>query len=168
MTIKERADAARNRRTILDAAGILFATTSVGNALAPTFGLFIAWRMLGGVAIGLASSLSPMYISEIAPALFVKLAEALAPNGVAYVSYNTLPGWALPGGVRLVLAGVALGCGLALAGQHLLRGLLFGVNPWNLWMLAGTVVLVGALTYVPALALGPVIEHLQLHAGQLF
>jgi K+-transporting ATPase A subunit len=26
------------------------------------------------------------------------------------------------------------------------------------------VVLVGALTYVPALALGPVVEHLQLHA----
>jgi K+-transporting ATPase ATPase A chain len=31
-------------------------------------------------------------------------------------------------------------------------------------MLVGTVVLVGALTYVPALALGPVVEHLQLHA----
>ncbi len=31
-------------------------------------------------------------------------------------------------------------------------------------LLVGTVVLVGALTYVPALALGPIIEHLQLHA----
>jgi K+-transporting ATPase ATPase A chain len=31
-------------------------------------------------------------------------------------------------------------------------------------MLVGTVVLVGALTYVPALALGPVVEHLQLHS----
>ena len=30
--------------------------------------MFIAWRILGGVAIGFASSLSPMYISEIAPA----------------------------------------------------------------------------------------------------
>jgi K+-transporting ATPase ATPase A chain len=29
--------------------------------------------------------------------------------------------------------------------------------------LIGTVVLVGALTYVPALALGPVIEQLQLY-----
>ena len=44
--------------------------------------------------------------------------------------------------LRLALVGVALGCGLALAGQRLLRGLLFGVNPWNLWMLAGAVVLV--------------------------
>ena len=26
-----------------------------------------------------------------------------APNGVAYVSYNTLPGWGLPGGVRKFL-----------------------------------------------------------------
>ena len=31
-------------------------------------------------------------------------------------------------------------------------------------LLVGTVVLVGALTYVPSLALGPVIEHLQLHS----
>ncbi len=37
-------------------------------------------------------------------------------------------------------------------------------GPLFVAMLVGTVVLVGALTYVPALALGPVIEHLQLHA----
>jgi K+-transporting ATPase ATPase A chain len=37
-------------------------------------------------------------------------------------------------------------------------------GPLFVAMLVGTVVLVGALTYVPALALGPVIEHLQLYA----
>jgi len=37
-------------------------------------------------------------------------------------------------------------------------------GPLFVALLFGTVVLVGALTYVPALALGPVIEHLQLHA----
>jgi K+-transporting ATPase ATPase A chain len=36
-------------------------------------------------------------------------------------------------------------------------------GPLFVALLVGTVVLVGALTYVPALALGPVIEHLQLH-----
>jgi potassium-transporting ATPase potassium-binding subunit len=36
-------------------------------------------------------------------------------------------------------------------------------GPLFVAMLVGTVVLVGALTYVPALALGPVIEHLQLY-----
>jgi K+-transporting ATPase ATPase A chain len=37
-------------------------------------------------------------------------------------------------------------------------------GPLFIALLVGTVVLVGALTYVPALALGPVIEHLQLYA----
>ncbi len=37
-------------------------------------------------------------------------------------------------------------------------------GPLFVAMLVGTVVLVGALTYVPALALGPVVEHLQLYA----
>jgi sugar porter (SP) family MFS transporter len=56
------------RKRLLILAAIIFAATSVGNALAPTFFVFITWRILGGVAIGLASSLSPMYISEISPA----------------------------------------------------------------------------------------------------
>lgn len=56
------------RKRLLIIAALLFAATSIGNALAPTFAVFIAWRMLGGGAIGLASSLSPMYISEVSPA----------------------------------------------------------------------------------------------------
>ncbi|HEX3627880.1 MAG TPA: sugar porter family MFS transporter [Verrucomicrobiae bacterium] len=56
------------RKRLLITSAILFAMTSIGNALAPTFAIFVAWRILGGVAIGLASNLSPMYIAEIAPA----------------------------------------------------------------------------------------------------
>ena len=56
------------RKRLLILAAVIFAVTSVGNALAHNFSIFLAWRMLGGVAIGLASSLSPMYISEVAPA----------------------------------------------------------------------------------------------------
>ncbi len=56
------------RKRLLILAAVIFAVTSLGNALAHNFTVFIAWRMLGGVAIGLASSLSPMYISEVAPA----------------------------------------------------------------------------------------------------
>jgi len=56
------------RKRLLILSALLFAVTSVGNGLAHNFTVFIAWRMLGGVAIGLASSLSPMYISEVAPA----------------------------------------------------------------------------------------------------
>ena len=60
-------DAFGRKPLLLFSAG-LFAVTSIGNGMAGTLDGFIGWRMLGGVAIGLASSLSPMYISEIAPA----------------------------------------------------------------------------------------------------
>ena len=56
------------RKKPLVFAAVLFAVTSLGNALAPNLVIFVLWRILGGVAIGLSSSLSPMYISEVAPA----------------------------------------------------------------------------------------------------
>ena len=56
------------RKRLLFFSAFLFAVTSLGNAWAQTFTLFVLWRMLGGVAIGLASNLSPMYIAEVAPA----------------------------------------------------------------------------------------------------
>ena len=56
------------RKRLLFLAAVVFAVTSLGNALAPTFTVFVLWRIFGGVAIGLASSLSPMYIAEVAPA----------------------------------------------------------------------------------------------------
>jgi sugar porter (SP) family MFS transporter len=56
------------RKRLLIFSAALFVVTSLGNALAPSFAIFVTWRMLGGVAIGLASNLSPMYIAEIAPA----------------------------------------------------------------------------------------------------
>ncbi|HYG25076.1 MAG TPA: sugar porter family MFS transporter [Verrucomicrobiae bacterium] len=56
------------RKRLLILAALLFAVTSLGNALANTFNIFVFWRILGGVAIGLASNLSPLYIAEVAPA----------------------------------------------------------------------------------------------------
>src|ERR1700689_2426055 len=47
------------RKRLLIAAALLFAVTSIGNALAGNFTVFILWRILGGVGIGLASGLSP-------------------------------------------------------------------------------------------------------------
>src|SRR6266568_6151923 len=42
------------RKRLLALAAMMFAVTSLGNALANTFAVFVAWRMLGGIAIGLA------------------------------------------------------------------------------------------------------------------
>jgi SP family sugar porter-like MFS transporter len=56
------------RKRLLTLAAFVFAVSSLGTALAPHFVSFVAWRMLGGYAIGLASGISPMYIAEISPA----------------------------------------------------------------------------------------------------
>ncbi len=56
------------RKPVLIAAAANFVVSSVGIAFADTFPVFVLWRILGGVSIGLASNISPMYISEIAPA----------------------------------------------------------------------------------------------------
>jgi sugar porter (SP) family MFS transporter len=56
------------RKRLLIFAAFLFAASSVLTGWANYFNHFIFWRMLGGVAIGMASNLSPLYIAEIAPA----------------------------------------------------------------------------------------------------
>lgn len=56
------------RRRLLILAALLFVVSSLGTAMSNTFAAFVRWRITGGVAIGLASNLSPMYIAEIAPA----------------------------------------------------------------------------------------------------
>ena len=56
------------RKRLLIFSAFLFTVTSLGIGLSENFTVFVIWRILGGVAIGLASNLSPMYIAEIAPA----------------------------------------------------------------------------------------------------
>jgi SP family arabinose:H+ symporter-like MFS transporter len=55
----------RKKSLIFSAA--FFALSSVGAALANTITVFSLARLLGGLAIGLASVLTPVYIAEIAP-----------------------------------------------------------------------------------------------------
>lgn len=45
----------------------LFTIASLGTGFAWSYSIFITFRLIGGVGIGLASALSPMYIAEIAP-----------------------------------------------------------------------------------------------------
>lgn len=56
------------RKRLLILSALLFGISSIGIALTGAFQTFVLWRIAGGVAIGLASNLSPMYIAEIAPA----------------------------------------------------------------------------------------------------
>ena len=55
-------------RDALQVTGVLYLLSSLGCAFAPSWGVFVAARLLGGVGIGASSVLAPVYISEIAPA----------------------------------------------------------------------------------------------------
>lgn len=55
------------RRTLLFVLAIVFALGAIGAALAPGTTWLIAGRLVVGSAIGIASFVAPLYISEIAP-----------------------------------------------------------------------------------------------------
>jgi MFS transporter, SP family, xylose:H+ symportor len=56
------------RRKLLVLAAFLFAVSSLCTGMAHGFSTFVIWRIIGGVAIGIASNVSPTYIAEISPA----------------------------------------------------------------------------------------------------
>jgi K+-transporting ATPase ATPase A chain len=103
--------------------------------------------------------------------------SAAANNGSAFAGlnantwwYNVMLGWTMLGGRFLMLIPV-----LALAGNLASKKSVppspgtFPVNTSLFTALLISVILIlSALTFFPALSLGPILEHLQLHAGQLF
>ncbi|MDY6922671.1 MAG: sugar porter family MFS transporter [Pseudomonadota bacterium] len=56
------------RRTVMVGAALLFLFGALIQGLAEVHGLFVAARFGAGMAVGAASVLSPLYISEVAPA----------------------------------------------------------------------------------------------------
>jgi len=60
-------DGIGRKKTIIIAA-IMFLISGFGCGFASTFAFLVAARMIGGIGVGMASVISPMYISEFAPA----------------------------------------------------------------------------------------------------
>ena len=122
------------RKPLLLASALLFAVTSVGNGLATSFPVFVGWRILGGVGIGLASSLSPMYISEVAPAAMRgKLVSINQLTIVVGILLAQLINWYL---VRNLGAEMAATLGSAAseeAKDEFIRQSWFGQSGWR-WM----------------------------------
>ena len=56
------------RKISLIFCALLFSVTAIATGFSYRFDLFVACRILGGVAVGMAAVISPMYISEISPA----------------------------------------------------------------------------------------------------
>ena len=55
------------RKKILIAAAVMFTLSAIWTALSKDFNSFIIARIIGGIGIGLASNVSPMYIAETSP-----------------------------------------------------------------------------------------------------
>ncbi len=58
------------RRLAMFLAAAMFLASAIGTALAAGIGVFILFRIMGGVGIGIASISTPMYIAEITPAAY--------------------------------------------------------------------------------------------------
>jgi sugar porter (SP) family MFS transporter len=58
------------RKAVMLSVAIAYVLSSLGTALAQSWYVLIAFRFLGGVAIGAASVVTPIYIAEVSPARF--------------------------------------------------------------------------------------------------
>ena len=56
------------RKKVLLVTSILFAVSAIGSGVANSIPTFVLYRILGGLAVGGASVLAPMYIAEVSPA----------------------------------------------------------------------------------------------------
>jgi len=114
------------RKNLLIACAALFAISGIGTGIADSIYTLIFFRIFGGVAVGIAAILSPMYIAEISPANIR--------------------------GRLVTLYQLAIVCGILLAflSSYLLAGL--GESSWR-WMFISQVIpslaFFGALFFVP-------------------
>lgn len=56
------------RKSLLFVSSLIFIIAAYGTGAVEDLTLFIVFRVVGGIGIGIASNLSPMYIAEVAPA----------------------------------------------------------------------------------------------------
>jgi len=97
------------RRRVLFAIAALYLVSAVGSALAWGWWSFLFFRFVGGIGVGAASVVSPMYIAEISPA-------PLRGRLVAVTQFN-----------------IVLGILLAFFSNYLIARLELGATEWR-WM----------------------------------
>ena len=108
------------RRKMIILAGIIFTVSAIGTALAPTVAWLIAARIVSGIAIGIASFISPMYIAELVPAkvrgslVAVNMLAITTGIVVAYLvdyAFSGIQGWRYMFGLAAIPS-VALAIGM--------------------------------------------------------
>ncbi len=101
------------RKRILIASAVLFAASAVGAAVPRDLGEFAAARLAGGLAIGVASVLAPLYIAEISPRAIrgrlVSLNQMAIVTGILLAYFvNWLLSFAGPSSWRWMFASAAV------------------------------------------------------------
>jgi len=56
------------RKNVLYVLALLYLVSALGSAMAEHWGMFLVYRLLGGIGVGGSSVVAPMYIAEITPA----------------------------------------------------------------------------------------------------
>ena len=94
------------RTKLLSLSGLLFFISALGSGYAPTFTQFVLYRLLGGIGMGMASTLAPMYIAEVSPAAMrgrmVSLNQLTIVLGILFaqlVNYLILNSHPIPQGI---------------------------------------------------------------------
>jgi K+-transporting ATPase ATPase A chain len=103
--------------------------------------------------------------------------SATGNNGSAFAGLNSnTPWYNLTTGLAMIIGRFLIIIPmLAIAGNLAMKkavpatsGTIPTHGPLFVGLLVGTVVIVGALTFFPALSLTPIVEHLLMHSGHLF
>jgi potassium-transporting ATPase potassium-binding subunit len=143
--------------------------------LAMNVGILVMSAVAVVVPAGLAGrlNLGPHGLSEIIYAF----TSAVGNNGSAFaglsgntVFYNSLGGITMLIGRFLIIL-PALGIAGSLAAKNKVpvsAGTFPTTGPLFIGLLIGVILIIAGLTFFPVLALGPVVEHFIMHAGQLF
>ena len=97
------------RRPLLVVMGVIYFMSALGSAFAWDAGSFILFRFVGGLGVGGASVVAPLYVAEIAPARY-------RGRLVAMVQLN-----------------IVLGILLAYLSNYVIAGMEFGAAEWR-WM----------------------------------
>ncbi len=130
------------------------------------------WNPPGAVIADLSNN-GPHGLSEILYAY----ASGTGNNGSAFGGLNaTTPWWNLTMGLAMLIGRflflipilAAAGSLAAKKKVPVTSGTFPTHGPLFVGLLVGTVILIAALTYFPAVSLGPIVEHYLMHSGRLF
>ncbi|HEY2647252.1 MAG TPA: potassium-transporting ATPase subunit KdpA, partial [Candidatus Acidoferrales bacterium] len=137
--------------------------------------------VLGFAAIALVSKFGVSSLANAGPhglsEIFYAYAEAGANNGSAFAGlnantlwYNTTIGLTTLFGRFFMVIPVLAIAGSLVRKKHVpeTSGTFPVTTPLFTGLLISVIVIVGALTFFPALSLGPILEHLMMYAGKTF